>query len=200
MLVSSSGADVLSAGDNEDRGEVKVAEDGDVLDAEVKKVSSVASTDGSHVFDDRGDDKLSADKRAACVDSLAHGLAPGNIGVVQLTPVQVVSAVVSTAPAPAQLAGILVSPAPSAIANLQLALVALAAVQVAPAATALVVAMLGQVLHQADPQGLPALVLDESSSMPTCGDVRRCYGGVDSSNEAASVVLDFKHDPMETLY
>ena len=47
---------------------------------------------------------------------------------------------------------------------------------------------------------MPAQVSDESLSMPTRGDVLRRYGGVDSSNEAASVVLDFEHDPMETLY
>ena len=200
LLGSSSGADALSADDDEDRGKVKVAEDGDVLDAEVKEVSSLASTAGSHVFDDCGNEEMSADKPAACVDSLAHGLAPSNVSVLQLAPDPVVSALASAAPAPAQLAGILVSSAPSAVANVQPVHVALATVQVAPAATAPVVAMLGQVLHQADPQGLPALVSDESSSMPTRGDVRHRYGGVDSSNEAASVVLDFKHDPMETLY
>ena len=128
LLGSSSNADALSADDDEDCGEVEVAEDGDVLNAEVKKVSSIASTDGSHVFDDRGDDKLSVDKRASCVDSLAHGLAPGNIGVVQLELVPVVSAVASAAPAPAQLAGILVAPAPSAAAISQLALGALASI------------------------------------------------------------------------
>ena len=125
---------------------------------------------------------------------------PGNVSVLQLGPDPVVSAVAPAAPAPAQLAGILIASAPSAVVNIQPAPAASATLQVGPAATVPVVAMLGQVLQQADPQGLPALVSDESSLMPTCGDVRRCYGGVDNSNEAASVVLDFKHDPMETLY
>ena len=195
-VVESSGADVSSIGDVEDRGEVEVAENGKVLDDDVKDVKSVSSTAGSYVLDDRDNEEMSADERAARVHSLAFGSAPGNVSVLQLAPVPVASAAASAAPAPAQLPGVSVPSAPSAVANIQPAPASPASSQVAAAPT---VAMLGQVLHQADPQGLPALVSDESSSMPTRGDVR-CYGGVDSSSEATSVVLDFKHDPMETLY
>ena len=200
LVVESSDADVSSIGDVEDRGEVEVADDGKVLDDDVEDVKSVSSTAGSYVLDDRGNEEMSADERAARVHSLAFGSAPGNVSVLQLGPVPVALASVSPAPAPAQLPGILVASAPSAVVNVQPAPAALATLQVAPAATAPTVAMLGQVLHQADPQGLPALVSDESSLMPTRGDVLRRYGGVDSNSEAASVVLDFEHDPMETLY
>ena len=197
LVVESSGADVSSIGDVEDRGEVEVAEDGKVLDDDVEDVKSVSSTAGSYVLDDRGNEEMSADERAARVHSLAFGSAPGNVSVLQLGPSPVASAAASAAPAPAQLPGILVSLAPSAVVNIQPAPASPASSQVAAAPT---VAMLGQVLHQADPQGLPVVVSDESSSMPTCGDVLRRYGGVDGNSEAASVVLDFENDPMETLY
>ena len=51
-LGSSSVADAPAAGDGEERGEVKVAEDGDVLESDDKEEKSVASTAGSYVFDD----------------------------------------------------------------------------------------------------------------------------------------------------
>ena len=200
LLDSSSGVDASTAGDGEGRGEVEVADSGDVLESDDKDEKSVASKAGSYVYDDCDNEKMSADKRAARVDSLAFGSAPGNVSIIQLGPELVASAVASAAPAPAQLAGILVASAPSAVVNIQPAPADSATLQVGPASSVPVVAMLGQVLDQAEAQGVPAQVSDESLSMPTRGDVRRRYGDVDNSNEAASIVLDFEHDPMETLY
>jgi hypothetical protein len=199
-LDSSSGVDASSAGDGEGRGEVKVADSGDVLESDDKDEKSVATKAGSYVYDDRDNEKMSADERAARVDSLAFGSAPSNVSIIQLGPEPVASAVASAAPAPAQLTGTSVASAPSAVVNVQPEPADSATLQVGPAATDPVVAMLGQVLDRTEAQGLPAQVSDESSSMPTRGDVRRRYGDVDNSNEAASIVLDFEHEPIKSLH